>query len=74
MPENRCFSESVLKYKRRAFQEERISGLMNRAPTPRSFLDETPAEIREKIIKLSIDHPAWRQVRYQTSSGLKAYR
>jgi transposase InsO family protein len=48
---------------KRAFQEEGFSGLMDRPPIPRTFPNETPAEIKEKVIKLSIDHPAWGQVR-----------
>jgi len=48
---------------KRAFQEEGFSGLMDRPPLPRSFPNETPAEVREKILKLSIEHPAWGQVR-----------
>jgi len=48
---------------KRTFQEEGFSGLMDRPPLPRSFPNETSAEIKEKVIKLSIDHPAWGQVR-----------
>lgn len=48
---------------KRAFQEEGFSGLMDRPPIPRSFSNETTAEIKEKIIKHSTDHPAWGQVR-----------
>lgn len=48
---------------KRAFQEEGFSGLMDRPPVPRSFPNETPAEIKEKVIKLSIEHPALGQVK-----------
>lgn len=48
---------------KRAFQEEGFSGLMDRPPIPRSFPNETPAEVKERILNLSIDHPAWGQVR-----------
>lgn len=48
---------------KRAFQEEGFSGLMDRPPIPRTFPNETPAEVKEKIINLSVDHPAWGQVK-----------
>ncbi len=48
---------------KRAFQEEGFSGLMDRPPIPRTFPNETPAEVKEKIIKLSVEHPAWGQVK-----------
>ena len=48
---------------KRAFQEEGFSGLMDRPPLPRSFPNETPADIKEKVLRLSIEHPAWGQVR-----------
>lgn len=48
---------------KRAFQEEGFSGLMDRPPVPKTFPNETPAEIKEKILQLSIEHPAWGQLR-----------
>lgn len=59
----RVVSRSQFCEHKRAFQEECLSGLMDRPPIPRSFPNETLAEIKEKVIKLSIDLPAWGQVR-----------
>jgi transposase InsO family protein len=59
---------------KRAFQEEGFSGLMDRPPLPRSFPNETPAEIKEKILKLSIEHPAWGQVRISDQLLLEGVR
>src|SRR3990172_9079975 len=56
---------------KRAFQEEGFSGLMDRPPIPRSFPNETPAEVRETVLKLSIEHPAWGQVRVRVSDQLR---
>lgn len=46
---------------KRAFQERGFDGLVDRPPIPKSFPNETPAEVREKVVKLSIEHPAWGQ-------------
>lgn len=56
---------------KRAFQEEGFSGLMDRPPIPRSFPNETPAEVKEKIIKLSVEHPAWGQVKISDNLRLE---
>jgi transposase InsO family protein len=48
---------------KRAFQERGFDGLMDRPPIPKSFPNETPADVKEKIIALSLKHPAWGQVR-----------
>jgi len=48
---------------KRAFQKDGFSGLMDRPPVPRTFPNETPAEVKEKVLKMSIEHPAWGQVR-----------
>jgi len=36
---------------------------MDRPPIPRIFPNETPAEIKEKVMSLSLEHPSWGQVR-----------
>jgi transposase InsO family protein len=36
---------------------------MDRPPIPKSFPNETPADVKEKVIALSLKHPAWGQVR-----------
>ena len=48
---------------KRAFQEKGFEGLMDRPPIPKTFPNETPSEVKEKVIKLSLDHPAWGPVR-----------
>ena len=48
---------------KRAFQEQGLDGLIDRLPIPRSFPNETPPEIREKILALSLLHPAWGPLR-----------
>ncbi len=48
---------------KRAFQEQGLQGLIDRPPVPKSFPNETPSEIKEKVIGLSIAHPAWGQLR-----------
>jgi len=48
---------------KRAFQERGLDGLIDRLPIPKSFPNETPPEIREKIITVSLLHPAWGPLR-----------
>lgn len=48
---------------KRAFQEKGLDGLLDRPPIPKSFPQETPAEVRERVIGLSIEHPAWGPLR-----------
>ena len=44
---------------KRAFQERGFEGFADRPPIPKSFPNETPADVREKVIHLSLQHPAW---------------
>jgi transposase InsO family protein len=48
---------------KRSFQEYGFEGLMDRPPISKSCPHETPPELRDKIIALSPDHPAWGPVR-----------
>ena len=48
---------------KRAFQERGFEGLMDRPPIPKTFPNETPTEVKGKVIELSLDHPAWGPVR-----------
>jgi len=48
---------------KRAFQERGFEGLIDRPPVPKTFVNETPKEVKERVIALSIEHPAWGQVR-----------
>jgi len=44
---------------KRAFQENGLQGLIDRPPVPRSFPGQTPSEVKEKVIALSVVRPAW---------------
>lgn len=44
---------------KRAFQERGFEGLIDRPPVPKAFPNETPPEIKEKVIEISLKHPAW---------------
>jgi hypothetical protein len=44
---------------KRAFQERGFEGLIDRPPMPKTFPNETRPEVKEKVISLSLDHPAW---------------
>jgi transposase-like protein len=48
---------------KRAFQERGLEGLIDQLPIPKSFPNETPPEVREKIISSSLLHPAWGPLR-----------
>lgn len=59
----RGISRSQFYEYKRAFQERGFDGLIDRPPVPKSFPNETPADVKDKVIRLSIEHPAWGQVR-----------
>ena len=44
---------------KRAFQERGFEGLMDQPPIPKSFPNETPSEVKEKVVERSLEHPAW---------------
>jgi len=48
---------------KRSFQEYGFEGLIDRPPIPKSFPYETDPEIKEKVVQLSLAHPAWGPVR-----------
>ena len=48
---------------KRAFQEKGLDGLMDRPPIPKTHPNETSSEYREKVIRVSLDHPAWGPVK-----------
>lgn len=54
---------------KRAFQERGFDGLMDRPPVPKSFPNETPPDIREKVVRFSIEHPGLGQM--QVSDRLR---
>lgn len=59
----RGISRSQFYEYKRAFQEQGFQGLMDRPPIPKTFVNETPVEVKEKIVSLSIAHPSWGQMR-----------
>lgn len=59
----RGISRSQFYEYKRAFQEQGFQGLMDRPPIPKTFANETPVEVKEKILSLSIAHPSWGQTR-----------
>jgi len=48
---------------KRVFQEKGFEGLLDRPPIPQSFPHETPSEVKQKVIALSLEHPAGGAVR-----------
>lgn len=48
---------------KRAFQEGGFERLKDQPPIPKSFPNETPKDVKKKIIALSVEHPAWGQMR-----------
>ena len=60
---HRGVSRSQFYEYKRAFQEQGFQGLLDRPPIPKSFPNETPKEVKAKIIAMSIEHPAWGQQR-----------
>jgi transposase InsO family protein len=57
---------------KRAFQERGLEGLIDRPPIPKSFPHETLPEVKEKIIMISLTHPAWGPVRVSDQLRLEA--
>lgn len=55
---------------KRTFQTEGFEGLMDKPPIPRSTPTKTPPEIEKKVIDLSIEHPAWGQIRIADEMAL----
>lgn len=46
---------------KRAFQQRGFDGLADRLPIPQSCPHETPPDVKEKVIAISIEHPKWGQ-------------
>lgn len=55
----RGISRSQFYEYKRAFQERGLDGLKDQLPIPKSFPNETPSEVKERIIAMSIKHSAW---------------
>lgn len=56
---------------KRAFQERGFEGLIDRPPIPKTFPNETPVEVKEKVISLSLERPTWGQVRISDTLRLQ---
>jgi transposase InsO family protein len=54
---------------KRAFQERGFDGLVDRPPIPKNFPNETPPDIREKVVRFSVEHPGLGQL--QVSDRLR---
>jgi hypothetical protein len=48
---------------KRAFQEFGFEGLPDRSPVPKDCPHKTPPEIQQRVIALSLEHPAWGRFR-----------
>ncbi len=48
---------------KRAFQEFGFEGLVDSPPVPGSFPNATPREIGDRVVALSLEHPAWGKTR-----------
>jgi transposase InsO family protein len=48
---------------KRAFQEQGLQGLVDLPPIPKSFPNQMPSEVKEKVIALSVAHPSWGRTR-----------
>ena len=59
----RGISRSQFYEYKRAFQQHGLDGLIDRPPVPNNCPHETPEDIKEKVIAMSIEHPKWGQLR-----------
>jgi transposase InsO family protein len=48
---------------KRAFQEQGFQGLIDHLPIPKVFPNATPHQIKERILAVSMEHPAWGKTR-----------
>lgn len=56
---------------KRSFQTHGFEGLLDKPPIPKSTPTKTPPEIEQKVIDLSIEHPAWGQQRVADELALQ---
>ncbi|MDY6972715.1 MAG: hypothetical protein SV775_10350 [Thermodesulfobacteriota bacterium] len=66
-------SQSQFYEDRSPFQEKAFEGLIDQPPIPNTFADETPHEVREKVIELTIEYPACGPVRSWIRPPLDSY-
>jgi hypothetical protein len=48
---------------KQAFQEQGFQGLIDHLPIPKVFPNATPHQIKERILAISKEHPAWGKTR-----------
>jgi hypothetical protein len=58
---------------KRAFQAHGFQGFLDQPPVPKSFPNETLPEIKEKVINMSLDHPAWGPIRTSDQLRLQGF-
>jgi transposase InsO family protein len=56
---------------KRAFQEHGLEGLIDRPPIPASHPNELPEETKQRILALSLEHPAFGQQRISDQLALE---
>lgn len=56
---------------KRSFQQFGLEGLIDKPPIPSSHPNEVPAEIKERVIELSLEHPAFGQQRISDQLALE---
>ncbi len=67
----RGISRSQFYEYKRAFQERGFEGLTDRPPILKTFPNETPCDVKEKIITRSLEHPSWGPLRLSRCSSLR---
>jgi transposase len=65
------YSRSQFYEIKRAFQTGGLEALLDRSPIPGSTPHKIPNELEKEIIELSIEHPAWGQMRIADEMALK---
>jgi transposase InsO family protein len=65
------YSRSQFYEIKRAFQTGGLGALLDKPPIPGSIANKVPPEIEAKVVELSIEHPAWGQVRIADELALR---
>ena len=65
------YSRSQFYEIKRAFQTGGLEALLDKPPIPGSIANKVPPEIEARVLELSIEHPAWGQVRIADELALR---
>ena len=65
------YSRSQFYEIKRAFQTGGLEALLDRPPVPGSTPHKVPDELEKEIIELSVEHPAWGQLRISDEMALR---